>query len=81
MTSRMSAEQIERWANYAVKIQCKLCGEDVFAHIEDARDEVEHVAQHYDLGPESAASEWRLYLIDRTGGLCDYCEHMTTKDD
>jgi hypothetical protein len=69
---KLSEPDIQRWTNYALQIECDRCGRAIFAHEEDARAEVLHVAQHYDLGPNSPASEWRLYLRQSCGGFCEY---------
>jgi hypothetical protein len=78
----LSDHDVARWAKYAMKIECARCGEAIFVDEQEAIETIQFAAEHYDLDGNSAASEWRLYLCDCTrDGLCDYCEHMMTKDD
>jgi hypothetical protein len=40
----------ERWVRYCMEIQCKACGESIYAHESDARDDVDHILARNDFG-------------------------------
>lgn len=64
----------ERWTNYVMKIECKVCGEPIYAHREDARADIEHLIPLNDLGPSSSIRELRdaLTWLEHEGKYCDY---------
>ena len=42
--AQLTEEQVRNWTEYALKIRCARCGEEIFGCEEEARDEVEFVA-------------------------------------
>ena len=58
--AQLTEEQVPNWTEYVLKIRCARCGEEIFGCEEEARDVVEFVANHFDLGPADAATDWRL---------------------
>jgi hypothetical protein len=63
----------ERWMRYVLKAECDRCGCEIFCSEENARDWVGCMIKDTD----GSIDALRACLSD----LCDYCEHMMTKDD
>jgi hypothetical protein len=79
----MNQQLIERWTRYAMKIQCKACGEEIYAHEEDARSDIEHILSTNDFGSDPSIRDLRdaLTWLEHGGKYCDYHTEMENKDD
>lgn len=63
---------INLWLAYARKMECRRCGESIFHHEEDARESIEALIE----AGCSEPTDLREYH-----SLCDYCDHVMSKDD
>jgi DNA-directed RNA polymerase subunit RPC12/RpoP len=72
MTTR--EDMIERFTKYLMKVECKYCGDEVYPHEEDARDQAEYWFD-YDDAKDIEALKARL---DR---VCNYCNDKLDSDD
>jgi hypothetical protein len=65
---------IERWTKYVLKMECKVCGEPIYAHEEDARTDIEHILSTNDFGREPSIEDLRMALtwLEHCGKYCDY---------
>jgi hypothetical protein len=72
----------ERWTRYCLKIECKICGEEIYADEEDARADVEHILTTNDFGPNPPIECLRdaLTWFEHEGRFCDYHAYMLSKD-
>ncbi len=77
----MNLNLVERWTQYAMKIECKVCGEPIYAHEEDARIDVEHILKTNDFGRHPDIEDLRMALtwFEHAGMYCDY--HTETGED
>jgi hypothetical protein len=79
----MSVSLEERWTRYCMKMECKICGEPVFNHEDDAREEVRHILKHHDFGTADPPIEClrdELTWCEHQGLYCDYHTEMLDKD-
>jgi len=70
----MNIDFVERCVRYMMKVECKRCTEQVYPHEDDARGLVKDWIEYDDLQD----IEGLKMRIDR---ICDYCDHMMSKDD
>jgi hypothetical protein len=73
----------ERWTRYCMKMECKICGEPIFNHEEDARAAVDAVLEQtdYDEGDPIECLRDGLSWFEHQGKYCDYHTHVLGKDD
>jgi hypothetical protein len=74
----------ERWIRYCLKMECEICGDDIFNHEEDARSAVDHILATIDFGTPAPPIEClrdALSWSDHKGRYCDYHTHVLGKDD
>jgi hypothetical protein len=72
----------ERWVRYCMKMQCIICGEDIFNWREDA--EVDNILATNDFGTPSPLIDFlreALSWSEHEGRYCDYHTHVMGKDD
>jgi hypothetical protein len=75
---QMDKQLAERWTHYVLKMQCKVCGEELYAQEEDARADIEHILSSNDFGPNPTIHELRdaLSWLEHGGEYCDYHTEM-----
>jgi hypothetical protein len=70
----VGAVLVERLTKYLLMMECKRCGELVFPHESDAIDEAKFLVDN-DCGDDVP------YYASMVDKLCDYCRHVSDKDD
>jgi hypothetical protein len=73
----------ERWTRYCLKMECRACGEAIYAHEDDARADVDHILATNDFGPEPSIECLRdaLTWLEHEGRWCDYHAEVMGKED
>jgi hypothetical protein len=73
---------VERCTRYAMKIECKACGESIYAHEEDARRDIEHLLKTttFDHPPNIYDLRNGLSWFEHGGKYCDYHTEMLEGD-
>jgi hypothetical protein len=70
--TEMTAAHIQQWIAYAMKMECRRCGENIFADEDEAREAAMALLE---------AGYKQPPVLREYHSVCDYCDHMLSKDD